>query len=444
MVLYASGVLLETFRQAIFHENIIPPFGREEGCFQCAFAPNSFQDAWQVELQTIGSTQYEAYQIEDDGTLMSRDGSVIPELSTYLSNNFDASHVRSAIVHVQGKGQQKVVAFIAPSGIQSQIPCIFNDHQGYDRILQYKQPDVYTDTPASNIYVKEMRADHHVIAHAKGINHGARIGAFLPMPYNDLSRKRFSRVKSFNFCISRHDVLCTILDEAVPICLVNHELSTQEVSQLIDFLFRKQPILDHHSVFLACPIDKPDISLHTSQKDHDTIVLPQVASIVHCHLVTKSSLFINLGLRMVMFLDASAMAFNWQSMNILTLFFSCLGNWKSLIFFKQHRRGILLRHGKLSLHCQIPSDFLMNLSDRFCPRKKTNLCLLKQLVLSESLDALLLRRLYIIVIQCQLANRVSRSLIEIRSYLPPPLAQTLHLHVKMRSLSLHPELLKNP
>ena len=58
LVLYASGILLETFRQAIFHENIILPFGREEGCFQCNFAPNRLQDSWHVELQTIGSTQY--------------------------------------------------------------------------------------------------------------------------------------------------------------------------------------------------------------------------------------------------------------------------------------------------------------------------------------------------------------------------------------------------
>ena len=75
LVLYASGILLETFRQASFHQNIIFPFGREEGCFQYNFAPNCLQDSWQIELETIGSTQYEAYQIEDDGTLMARDGS---------------------------------------------------------------------------------------------------------------------------------------------------------------------------------------------------------------------------------------------------------------------------------------------------------------------------------------------------------------------------------
>ena len=119
LVLYASSILLETFRQAIFHEkNIILPFGREEGCFQCNFAPSRIQDSWQVELQTIGSTLYEAYQIEDDGTLMASDGGGLPELSTYLSNTFDASRVRSASVHVQGKGQQKVVTFIAQSNIQ--------------------------------------------------------------------------------------------------------------------------------------------------------------------------------------------------------------------------------------------------------------------------------------------------------------------------------------
>ena len=169
LVLYASGILLETFRQAIFHENIILSFGREEGCFQCNFVPSSLQDSWQVELQTIGSTRYEAYQIEDDGTLMSRDGSVIPELSAHLSHKFDASQVCSSIVHAQGKGQQKVVAFLANSDIQSQIPSNFKHHQD------------------------------SLISQAKGINQGA-ISAFFPMPHNDLSRKRFSRVKSYNFC----------------------------------------------------------------------------------------------------------------------------------------------------------------------------------------------------------------------------------------------------
>ena len=282
-LLYASGVLLETFRQAIFHENIILPFGREEGCFQCSFAPSLIQDSWQVELQTIGSTQYEAYQIEDDGTLMVSDGGALPELSAYLSDTFDASCVRSAIVHVQGKGQQKVVTFLAQSNIQPQIPCVIKDHQEHDRFLQYKQPDVLADIPVSNVYVEENRVDH-VISQAKGSNQGARLSAFFPMPHNDLSRKRFSRVKSFNFCLSHCDVLCTILDEAVPICLVNHELAVQDVSTLFDSLFHKQPILNHHSTFLACPIDKPQISVQGSQLDCDTIVLPQFASIVLCHL----------------------------------------------------------------------------------------------------------------------------------------------------------------
>lgn len=131
LVIYASGVILENFRQRVFQEHIILPFGKEEGCFQCAFSPSSLRDAWQVDIQPIGSTQYEAYQIEDDGTLMVQDGLVNPKLSSTLHNSFGASHVRPAVVHVQGKGQQKVVAFI----ILPHIPSVFRDHQGCDRIL---------------------------------------------------------------------------------------------------------------------------------------------------------------------------------------------------------------------------------------------------------------------------------------------------------------------
>ena len=289
-VLYAAGATLEAFRQAIFHEDIILPFGREEGCFQCKFEPGQIQDSWLVELQTVGSPNFEAYQIEDDGTLTSREGGVQSELSTYLSHSFDAVRIRPAIVHVQGKGQQKVVTFLAHSNIQPQIPCVIKDHQGRDRFLYYKQPDVLADIPFSNIHVKEDRIDHHVISQTKGSNHGARISAFFPIRRNDLSRKRFSRVKSRNLCINHCDVLCTILDEAVPICLVNHELATQDVAILLDLLLHKNPILNHHSTFLACPIDKPLIVAQGCSPESDTVVLPQHACIVHCHLQSNQVL----------------------------------------------------------------------------------------------------------------------------------------------------------
>lgn len=217
LILYAAGATLEAFRQAIFHADIILPFGREEGCFQCKFEPGQIQDSWHVELQTAGSTNYEAYQIKDDGTLTTKDGGVQADLSTYLSHTFDAVRIRSAIVHVQGKSQQKVVTFLASSNIQPQIPCVFKDHQGYDRFLYYKQPEVIADAPFSNIHVKENRIDHHVISQTKGSNQGAKISAFFPIRRDDLSRKRLNRVKSNNFYINQHDVLCTILDEAVPI-----------------------------------------------------------------------------------------------------------------------------------------------------------------------------------------------------------------------------------
>ena len=284
LALYASGTLLETFRQALFYEDIVLPFGKEEGCLQCKVDSNVQPDSWQVELQIVGSTQYEAYQIEDDGTLLDNKGDVIPELVHFLAQEYDASNIRAAIVHMQGKGQQKIVAFLANSNIQPLIPCVIKDHQGADRILQYKQPDVFTDPQMSNVHVKEIRADHHIISQAKGTNQHARISAFIPFPRNELSRRRFSRVRSINVCVNRNDVLCTILDEAVPVCLVNHELATHEAACLLEFLFHKQPILNHHSAFLSCPLNCPEQPNQDEVLQDGLLKLPNFSSIVHCHL----------------------------------------------------------------------------------------------------------------------------------------------------------------
>ena len=282
LVLYTTGTLLEAFRQAIFHESIILPFGKEEGCFQCSVASNTHFNAWQIELQTIGSTKYEAYQIEDDGTLIDERGEAMPELITHLQRKYDASNVRTAIVHVQGKGQQKVIAFLADSSIQSCIPSIIKDHQGHDRILQYKQPDVFTDPQMSNVHIKELRADHHILSHATGNNQHARISAFFPLPKNELSRRRFNRVRSINVSIGRSDVLCTLLDETVPICLVNQDLTTQETAILVNYLLRQQPILNHHSAFLSCSLDHPEPCQNEAAES--LLVLPCFACIVHCRV----------------------------------------------------------------------------------------------------------------------------------------------------------------
>ena len=436
--------MFATFRQAIFHENIILPFGREEGCFQCNFAPNSLKDSWQVELQTIGSTHYEAYQTEDDGTLMSRDGNVIPELSAYLSHKFDASHV-SAIVHVQGKGQQKVVAFLASSDIQAQVPCVLKDHQGHDRILQYKQPDVHADAPISNIYVKETRADHHVISQAKGSNQGARISAFFPMPHNDLSRKRFSRVKSYNFCISQCDVLCTILDEAVPICLVNHKLTTQEASLLFDLLFHKQPILNHHSTFLACPIDKPDISLHGSQLDCDTIVLPQFASIVHCHLHSNQVLTVyqpRFEDGQVSRCTGNGLLLSVYEHTDVVLFLS--GQLEIFDLFQTAPKGYIVATWKvtttLSDTPSFPHEFVrQNLTSE---RKNTTPSK------AASTERSNRRATFVHKAQqdflSQLANKTGRSSVESQRHLHPIVVQIIHLQVKKRFLPPHLESMRNP
>lgn len=103
IVIYAEGAQLENFRLRVFQDQIILPFGKEEGSFQCSFTPGVSKDIWTIDLQPVGSDRFEAYQIEDDGTLMSQDGQVNISLCSLLCQTFDASHIRSAVVHVQDK-----------------------------------------------------------------------------------------------------------------------------------------------------------------------------------------------------------------------------------------------------------------------------------------------------------------------------------------------------
>ena len=348
LILYASGTLLETFRQALFYEDIILPFGKE-GCFQCYVDSNAQPDSWQIELQIIGSTKYEAYQIEDDGTLLDNNGDVVPDLIEHLVQEYDASNIRTAMVHVQGKGQQKIVAFLANSNIQQQIPCAIKDHQGTDRILQYKQPDVLTDPQMSNVHVKEMRTDHHIISQAKGINQHARISAFFPFPHNELSRRRFNRVKSINVCVNRSDILCTVLDETVPVCLVNQELATQEAASLLDFLIHKQPISNHHSAFLSCLVNCPEQSSQNDAAQDSLLTLPYFSSIVHCHLSCNQFLTVY----QPRFEDGKVSRCIGNSlqlsvfMNIQILSSFSLVSLRSLISLRLHPKVALLRFGKL-------------------------------------------------------------------------------------------------
>lgn len=64
LVVYASGVILETCRQVVFQENILLPFGKEEGCFQYAFTPSSFKDAWQsTDEEVAGRTAQDHFTV---------------------------------------------------------------------------------------------------------------------------------------------------------------------------------------------------------------------------------------------------------------------------------------------------------------------------------------------------------------------------------------------
>ena len=250
MVIYAEGTELENFRLRTFQEQIKIPFGKEEGSLQCSFTAGTDENLWTVDICTTGSDTHEAFQIEDDGSLMMKDGIVDVEFSKKLQKVLGAIQIRPAIVHVQDKGQQKVVAFYASPALFPRIPSTFIDHKACKRVVHYKQPDVHTTERTSNIYVKETKTDHHVGAHNKGLCQGARLSGFFPLPGNSMSRRRFGQLQVFSFEIGKKDVAIDLLDEIVPICFVEAELSMKEASYLLDILMKQRHLLDHHTIFL--------------------------------------------------------------------------------------------------------------------------------------------------------------------------------------------------
>ena len=130
-----------------------------------------------------------------------KDGTLDVDFSEELQKVLGAIQIRPAIVHVQDKGQQKVVAFYASPASFPRIPGTFVDHKAYKRIVHYKQPDVHTTERTSNIYVKETKTDHHVGAHNKGLCQGARLSGFFPYQVivcraEDLGSYKLSALKS--------------------------------------------------------------------------------------------------------------------------------------------------------------------------------------------------------------------------------------------------------
>ena len=96
-----------------------------------------------------------------------------------------------------------------------------------------------------------------------------------------MSRRRFGQLQVFSFEIGNRDVPVDILDELVPICLIEAELSTQEASNLFDILMRQKHLLDHHTIFLERTASKP----FPCQHDNDVItILPEHECIVHCQI----------------------------------------------------------------------------------------------------------------------------------------------------------------
>ena len=281
LVIYAEGAELENFRLRTFQEQIKIPFGKEEGSLQCSFTAGINENCWTVDISTTGSDTHEAFQIEDDGSLMMKDGTVDVDFSEELQKVLGAIQIRPAIVHVQDKGQQKVVAFYASPALFPRIPGTFVDHKTHKRIVHYKQPDVHTTERTSNIYVKETKTDHHVGAHNKGLCQGARLSGFFPLPGNSMSRRRFGQLQVFSFEIGKRDVAVDLLDEIVPICFVEAELSMKEVSHLFDILMKQKHLLDHHTIFLECTATKAPLQQHNG----DVITtLPEHECIIHCQI----------------------------------------------------------------------------------------------------------------------------------------------------------------
>ena len=281
LVIYAEGTELENFRLRTFQEQIKIPFGKEEGSLQCSFTAGTDENLWTVDICTTGSDTHEAFQIEDDGSLMMKDGIVDVEFSKKLQKVLGAIQIRPAIVHVQDKGQQKVVAFYASPTLFPRIPSTFVDHKACNRIVHYKQPDVHTTERTSNIYVKETKTDHHVGAHNKGLCQGARLSGSFPLPGNSMSRRRFGQLQVFSFEIGKKDVAVDLLDEIVPICFVEAELSMKEASYLLDILMKQRHLLDHHTIFLECTTAKPPLQLH---KEDVITTLPEHECIIHCQI----------------------------------------------------------------------------------------------------------------------------------------------------------------
>ena len=281
LVIYAEGTELENFRLRTFQEQIKIPFGKEEGSLQCSFTAGTDENLWTVDICTTGSDTHEAFQIEDDGSLMMKDGIVDVEFSKKLQKVLGAIQIRPAIVHVQDKGQQKVVAFYASPALFPRIPSTFVDHKACNRIIHYKQPNVHTTERSSNIYVKETKTDHHVGAHNKGLCQGARLSGFFPLPGNSMSRRRFVQLQVFSFEIGKKDVAVDLLDEIVPICFVEAELSMKEASYLLDILMKQRHLLDHHTIFIECTTTKPPLQLH---KEDVITTLPEHECIIHCQI----------------------------------------------------------------------------------------------------------------------------------------------------------------
>ena len=104
---------------------------------------------------------------------------------------------------------------------------------------------------------------------------------FFPLPGNSMSRRRFGQLQVFSFEIGKRDVAVDLLDEIVPICFVEAELSIKEVSHLLDILMKQKHLLDHHTIFLECTTTKPPLQQHNG----DVITtLPEHESIIHCQI----------------------------------------------------------------------------------------------------------------------------------------------------------------
>ena len=248
LVIYAEGIELENFRLRTFQEQIQIPFGKEEGSLQCSFVAGANDNYWTVDFNTTGSDRHEAFQIEDDGSLVMKDGLVDTGFCDELQKVLGAIQIRPAIVHVQDKRPSESCCLYCSTQCTSAkylALLLTIKHERESSIISSRMSILQNVLPTSM-----SKKPKRIIMLVHTIKIYVRVPDsvdFSPLPGNSMSRRRFGQLQVFSFEIGNRDITVDMLDEIVPICLIEAELSAQEVSNLFDILMRQKHLLDQPS-----------------------------------------------------------------------------------------------------------------------------------------------------------------------------------------------------